>query len=292
MKTTSQSRPGNAGRVTSRLACVCLAAGWLPASLAQAEFPVQFEWDTELTSMDLNGQALMPLGPGWAPILTKIHIGESAALASKGKAYAGQFAQNEVFALGAPAGAPQPGEQFFVQSFFDVFFDITITDVDPSVNFGGGPTDGLSLTYPNNGPARIESFYFAQADPAAPNFGLIPPPESAPYIGHFNIQIPLGADLNGNGENDKIKFTLVSHQVLDENRTFITLPDGTVLDSFDSVADLSGAVVDESQDPPFGPITLTGPTTASSRLIPEPRDYALAVGLGLAGFAIWRRKGR
>jgi hypothetical protein len=265
----------------------------LPALLAKTEFPVQFQWDTELTSMDLNGQALLPLGPGWGPILTEIHIGESAALASKGRAYAGQFAQNEVFALGAPAGTPQPGEQFFVQSFFDVFFDITVTDVDPAVNFGGGPTDGVSLTFPNNGPAHMENFYLAPADPAVPNFGLIPPPSSAPYIGHFTIEIPLGVSLGGGPENDKIKFTLVSHTVGDANRTFITLPDGTVIDSFDSTADLSGAVVDESQDPPFGPITLTGPTTASSRLvIPEPRDYALLAGLGLISFAIWRRKHR
>jgi hypothetical protein len=112
----------------------------------------------------------------------------------------------------------------------------------------------------------MENFYVAVADPNLPNFGLIPPPESAPYIGHFNIEIPLGADLNGNGENDKIKFTLVAHTVGDENRTFITLPDGTVVDSFDSISDLSGAVVDESQDPPFS-ISLTGPTTATSRLV-------------------------
>lgn len=253
--------------------------------------------------MDLNATALMPLGPGWSPILTDIHVGESAALASSGKAFAfpatAQANQPRDFQT-APANSANPpaeGEQFFVQSFFDVFFDITVTDVDPSMNFGGGPTDGLSLTFPNNGPAKMENFFIAVADPDAPNFGLIPPPESAPYIGHFTVEIPLGADLNGNGEDDKIKFTLVSHTVGDENRTFIQLPDGTVIDNFDSIADLSGAVVDLSQDPPFS-ITLTGPTTASSRLvagpeplIPEPATAGAGlVCLGLAGLAFWRRR--
>ena len=35
-------------------------------------------------------------------------------------------------------------------------------------------------------------------------------------------------------ENDKIKFTLATHSVGDENRTFIVLPDGTTIDEFDS----------------------------------------------------------
>ena len=108
------------------------------------------------------------------------------------------------------------------------------------------------------------------------------------YIGHFNIEIPLGVDLNGNGELDKIKFTLVAHSVDDQNRTFIILPDGTVIDNFDSSLDLSGAVVDLSQDPPFGPISLTGPTTATSHLVssvPDGGSTLLMLGSALTGLA-------
>jgi len=256
-------------RLARWLACLLLGAATSLNIQAQPE--PTYEWDIELLSMDLNASGvLMPLGPGWSPILTDIHVGESATLASAGKAFA--FPARDA-GLGRPGAAPAapaapaPGEEFFVQSFFDVFFDITVTDIDPVANFGGGPTDGLSMSFPDNGPAHMENFYLAVADPAAPNFGLIPPPEAAPYIGHFTIEIPLGVDLNGNGEEDKIKFTLVAHTVGDENRTYIILPDGTVLDQFDSTADLSGAVVDLSEDPPFGPISLTGPTTAWSRLV-------------------------
>jgi len=71
---------------------------------------------------------------------------------------------------------------------------------------------------------------------------LIPPPETDPYIGHFLVEIPLGADINGNGENDKIKFTLASHSAGDENRTFIVLPDGTVIEGVEVFQRLYSAV--------------------------------------------------
>lgn len=57
----------------------------------------------------------------------------------------------------------------------------------------------------------------------------------------LGFEIPLGVDLNGNGEPDKIEFS-----------------------SFDLVADITGSVVDLQDDPTFGPIELIGPTTASS----------------------------
>ena len=122
-------------------------------------------------------------------------------------------------------------------------------------------------------------------------------------FGHFQIEIPLGGDINGNGEDDIIKFTLATHAVGDENRTFIELPDGTTIDEFDSAALLEGAVVDESTDPPFmigarlpnglpDPMAFGGPTTATSTLlnptaqpIPEPLSATLC-GMGLAAAAL------
>jgi hypothetical protein len=152
----------------------------------------------------------------------------------------------------------------------------------------------------------MQSNYVRLFDKDAPNFGLIPPPEVAPYIGHFLIEIPLGGDVNGNGENDKLKFTLAAHSVGDTSRTFIVLPDGTVIDAFDSAAALSGAIVDQSSDPPFtigaidpmtgvpDPAAFGGPTTASSRLlnpiVPEPSSLVLLVAGNALAAAIRRRR--
>jgi hypothetical protein len=213
-----------------------------------------YRWDTALESADLNAaNVLLPLGAGWNPMRTDIHFGVSANTPSAGQAY-----------------ALMSGSQYSVQSFFDVFFDITFTDVDPLVNFGGNFQDGAVLRFGNIGPGSLISTYPAIADPNLPNQGLFPPPEFAPYIGFFTVEIPFGADLNANGENDKMKVTVAALSFLDQSRTSITLPDGTVIDNFDAVMDLSGAVVDASQDPPFGPIYLTGPATASSRLVASP----------------------
>ena len=169
------------------------------------------------------------------------------------------------------------GKTFYVDSFFDVFFDITVTDVDnrPGRDFAGQP-HGASIVLTDNGPAHMQSLYSRVFDKNVPNYGIVPPPQVSPYIGHFQIEIPLGGDVNGNGENDKVKFTLAAHAVGDQNRTFVVLPNGTVLDNFDSAAFMAGSVVDMSTDPPFSlgsevdghPVfgDFGGPTEASSLL--------------------------
>ncbi len=92
----------------------------------------------------------------------------------------------------------------------------------------------------------------------------------------------------------------------DSNRTFIVLPNGTVIESFDSAAALDGAIVDETTDPPFSigminpltglpdPLLFGGPTGASSDLlnpvVPEPSQGLLAI-LGSAAMFFRRRRG-
>jgi hypothetical protein len=311
-----------AARYTS--SCVA-AASLLLAFTATTAYGGDFgqttlQFDTQLTALALTGGPFpMPLASdpgnalgdsveGYGFVNSQVTISLSAAPPSLGTACARQGSIGEAGAGVPGCGGSDPidpneldGEQFFVDSFFDVFFDITVTDVDlrPGRDYAGMP-NGASVLLPNNGPAHMQSFYSAIFDKDAPNFGLIPPPEADPYIGHFNIEIPLGGDINGNGENDKIKFQLATHSVGDENRTFIVLPDGTVLDSFDSAAFLQGAVVDESTDPPFtigtlnpdtglpDPASFGGPTTASSNLVnpvvPEPSSLVLVIaGLFAAG---------
>ena len=111
-------------------------------------------------------------------------------------------------------------------------------------------------------------------------------------IGFFTVEIPLGADLNGNGETDKIKFTLAALQAADVGRTFIVLPDGTVINNFDAVFDISASVVDLSQDPPFS-TQLSGPVSISSILhAPQvsevPEATTLGGALAVAGLSLYR----
>jgi len=305
--------------LTATLA-VLLALAGAPAQATEIQF------DTELLSMDLSGGPFpMPLAndpnnflgdsvEGYGFVDSQVTI----TLSSQRVTDPGPRSGGRRSAFVLPEGDagvgdlkiidPErlDGQQFFVDSFFDVFFDITVTDVDtrPGRDFAGQP-DGTTIALLDNGPAAISAQYTAIFDKDAPTFGLFPPPEADPWVGYFQIEIPLGFDANGNGENDKIKFTLGSHSAGDSNRTFIILPDDTVISAFDSAGFFEGAVVDESTDPPFtlgagspgapafsGPGALTGPTTASSTLlnpiIPEPASMSL-LALGL--LALLRRRG-
>jgi len=303
-------------RTFAMLLTVLAALAWVPRTAYGQPPPIVLEFDTELVSMNLTGGPFpMPLAsdpgnqlPGSIDGYGFVESNVELTLSSQRPVNAGPPSLGTTLAT-FPRGSQPPiggfvipdmyeGQQFHVDSFFDVFFDITVTDVDtrPGRDYAG-QQDGASLVLPNNGPAQMDSFFDIPFDADAPNFGLIPPPETEPYIGHFDIEIPLGADINGNGENDKVKFTLATHTVEGQNRTFITLPDGTVIDRFDSEAFLEGAVVDESADPPFTIGPLTGPTTATSNLqnqvIPEPAGLVIwAIGLVGATCCARRRRTR
>lgn len=300
-------------RFSAAALCVCafVFSSWL--GTLQAEI---IAFDTELLSLNLTGPTVgLPLASDPGNALDDsisgygfVNSSVSITLSSQRSVSPGPRSLGQAIArLGIGETAVQlpplepidpdalDGQIFFVQSFFDVFFDITVTDVDGRLgrDFAGAP-DGATIVLQDIGPANMQNLYSVVFDKNAPNFGLIPPPEAAPYIGHFNIEIPLGGDINGNGEDDKIKFTLASHAAGDANRTFVILPDGTVIDNFDSTANLDGAVVDISTDPPFT-LSLAGPTTASSILlnpsaVPEPSSLMVGSLLGL-GLLARRRFG-
>ena len=295
------------------------AAGSAARSTAQPIPLVVLEFDTALTSLNLSGgDFAMPLASdpgnalpdsidGFGFVNSRVTITLSSQRSpNPGPASTGRACAVPFFAppggdtAGAsdfcPPGDPPAidpaqldGQGYAVFSFFDVFFDISVTDVDPRPgrNFAGMP-GGATIVLPDNRGADMRTSYLRRFEMNAPNFGLVPPPEVSPYIGHFDIRIPLGGDINGNSCDDMLKFTLATHAVGGQNRTFVTLPDGTVIDSFGSAADLKGAVVDVindpnhvppcSADPTFeigainpntglpDPLVFGGPTTATSHL--------------------------
>ena len=99
---------------------------------------------TELLSMDLDGTGAMPLGDSFEDVDARIEIHESTTLASPGVACVWSA---------DPAGTPD-NSHFIVDSFFDVFFDITITDIDPGKDFTGQP-DGAVIPLVGVGPAKM-----------------------------------------------------------------------------------------------------------------------------------------
>ena len=263
---------------------------------------VVLEYQTEITSMDLTGTFLLPLGPEFGLVNSTLTLSESANYESTGKASAFfQFRPGG----GTPATVDeiQDGDHFFVDSFFDVFFDITVEDVDPANDFHPG-FGGSVLSLPSDGTnaAHMELISGDEIGPAAdtskPNFGLFPL-EGDVYIGHVDVVIPLPFSVGGDpDENDVLKFQFTTHNVGGVQDTFLMLPDGSVVESFDSSAPFAGSIFDESVDPPFGPFMLTGPTTATSlgpqpAGIPEPTTLIIWSLLGALGIAYaWRRRKR
>ena len=179
------------------------------ASSARAGAPIgefiELIFDTELTSLALTGGPFpIPLasdpgnalgdsidGYGFVDTLVTITLSSQREVSpgppSVGRAFAFN-GQVEALGGGGGGGGTLPpvdpgkwdGQSFFVDSFFDVFFDITVTDVDsrPGRDYAGMP-DGTSLPLMDNGPASMQSSYLAIFDQDAANFGLIPPPEVA-----------------------------------------------------------------------------------------------------------------
>jgi len=258
--------------------------------------PVQLNYATQLTNMDMTVSGLViPGGPNFAPVTVNMVVGLNPNQASLGHATATGLASG-------PGGTVATGDQFFVDSFFDVFFDISLTPTNTSNGllfgtFGVGQTASLEPPFS----AHMENQYTVTANTALPQDGLVPPPAGAPYIGHLNVAIPLPFIDPSDGLQYEFAFKLAQHNVDGQSATFITLPGGVVQDTMNSAGYLSAGImhVGDAFDPPFtvgnqsdafnGVGALTGPTSADSlQLTPEPASLLLLAG-GVIAVALRRR---
>lgn len=216
------------------------------------------------TSTESGAPAATADGYGW--VKSNIAISLSTTPLSVGEARLsvpfGGSANGCREGVGGGAGNVNTGDTVCVSSFFDVHFDVTLSDTDNTAGFFGG-NGPASLTATDLGPAHMQQNGDCIADTSQPNLGCLPPTGSA-YIGHFKVVLPLGVDINGNTLLDTISFTLVQHDVGGVTDTFVQ--GGNVVDTFNSSIDGSGSVQDDGTDPPFS-FSLTGPTTAQQGIV-------------------------
>ena len=91
------------------------------AQVPELTFPVNIPTGPNDVSLDANGVPV-PLGPNDTPVISDMHIVVQS------------FSGDTRFfsATATNTGQVGNGDPILVDSFFDVFFDITITDVDPN----------------------------------------------------------------------------------------------------------------------------------------------------------------
>ena len=199
------------------------------------------------------------------------------------------------------------GTSYLVDSSFDVHFDMQLTDVDssPGRDYAGQP-DGASFILQDVTMLNMQSFSNAVFDKNEESFDLLMPPQSDVYFG-IPVDVPLGADINGNGTNDKLRFTQFLYGVQSGNRLDMTLLTNLLWNhEYDSAALLGGLVENVTGGVPFqigaqlpngqpDPAAFGGRDLVESRLVnpivPEPITVLLSV-LGVVAVSLKRRRNK
>jgi hypothetical protein len=306
-----------------------------PARAVDSFFDITYALD--FTDLQLaGGPYLLPLaedptnllgdsvdGYGFVNSMVTLSLSSNRPVASGPPTLGNAFATNDLNGTPSPSAPLLPidplqldGQTFQVDSFFDVFFDITVTDVDsrPGRDYDNLP-DGATAVLLDNGPARMSAHHTAVFDALAPDFGLpmVPiddlviggGPESSFLLLDENA-IPLGGDINANGHDDVLKFLLGDFHLGDPARDVTVLPDGTVRTTVGVAALMEGLVLDAIADPPFT-IGLMDPASGlpdpagfggagainsmvQNPIIPEPGAASLLAVLGAAVLRRTRRQ--
>jgi len=133
-----------------------------------------------------EGEGLLPLGTNFDLVLSRVTFATSITMQSVG--------QSNYQFPGNPSDVVN-GQSFPVDRFFDVFFEITIEDIDP-IN------EGLSVDKFER-VLTVTSTETCVADTSKPNFGCI---EQLRQLSIPSFDIPLVVDLDRDGNLDIINW--------------------------------------------------------------------------------------
>lgn len=262
---------------------------------ATAAEPPQLFADSDIVSLELSGGPFtLPLGPNWSDI--DVMVGASCPQDHNSSR------SNKTGSIISPGDPNDPdpinpheldGTSYRLESFFDIFFELSFDSPQLSLNYGGGgplvvETDS-AVQLANDPPAP---FVF---DKHAPLFGMLDT-RALEHRGHVTVlKIALGGDedLDGVPERLSINGGDIVFNPMSGTEKFTLLPDGSMQHTFDVQLSISGVLEDDNTSIPFvfGPLTGTVVEVGSLRnaLVPEPGSLALC---GLVGAATlgWRRR--
>lgn len=108
--------------------------------------PIAHDIDFQFNSLSFSGNALMPLGTDYGLVETSVDFSMSFGTNATGNTIIREDGDNDLVL--------ESGENSFVESYFDVFFDITLTDQDAGADFANAQSvisfDNVSFNMGDN----------------------------------------------------------------------------------------------------------------------------------------------
>ena len=166
--------------------------------------------DFTFGSLSFGGEGFMPIGEMAQGVQTQIDFLMIPNEQEQNASGNTRLAEN-----GDGDGILESGEALFVESFFDVTFQITLTDIDQNFNFAGsanGPTIGAQIVLTTTLRMGDEPFVpscLADFGEAYDGCGMLMGASSFDDYDSDEdsdeIELDLGIDVNGDMENDAIK---------------------------------------------------------------------------------------